>query len=126
MPTTVFMKRQAVSDIFEVIEKLQNDPELIKADMIHSEIVPDSHASLMMPGNVAAFLCFEQYFFRAGGMVPASILITQEAEEQKVTIVCPTARESFTAERADQALAHRVEKVLSKMNFVKIQEKFDI
>ena len=124
MATVIQMKRQTLNDILEVIEKLRYDLEFKKADLIHSEVVSDSHASLMMPGNNAAFLCFEQYFFRACGMVSASILIIQEDDVQRVTIVSPTARDgSLFLARADQALANRVEKVLMQMGFVETYKR---
>ena len=125
MPTIIQMKRRAVSDIGEVVEKIKNDPEFEKADMVHSEFVPNCFAPSVMPRYIAALLCIEQYYFRSSSRVSASVLITQRVEEQRVTIVCPTQRESLARERADQSMAHRAEEVLLQMGFVGTSEMFD-
>lgn len=117
MPTMIQMKRQAVSDILGVIEKIRYASEMENANVLYSKVMTDTQATLMEPGNVVAFLFLEQYYYRAGGNASLSILITQEGDEQRVMIISPTSRETMIMDRADVVLGQKVEEVLLSIGF---------
>ena len=122
MPTMIQMKRQAISDILGVIEDIRYASELSDATVHFSKVMMDSRTALMAPGNVVAFLYLEKYFYRAGGNASLSILITQEEEEQMVTIISPTTRETMILKRADVSFSRKVKNVLLDIGFEVVME----
>ncbi len=86
MATVVRMKRRAVCDISEVVAQLQADTDL-NIHIFLTDIISGEQSALMLPNNVGALLCYEKYYVRASGLVSLTILIKQEGEEQKATII---------------------------------------
>ncbi|MBR5657767.1 MAG: hypothetical protein IKX10_00025 [Lachnospiraceae bacterium] len=86
MATVVRMKRRAVCDISEVVAQLQADTDL-NTYIFLTDIISGEQSALMLPNNIGALLCYEKYYVRANGLVSLTILIKQEGEEQKATII---------------------------------------
>ena len=121
MANVIYMKRQAVGDIADVVQALRLSDHLSDAELSLVQVIPDQHASVMAPGNVAALMCFEKYYIRITGFAFITVMIYQQGSEQMVTIVSFMSKESiFGMFSADLSLADLAVRALTEIGFTEI------